>query len=125
VTGTPACEHAVQPPEAGAGAVFVDRFHVPMALARPGLRAGDFREERLGRRIAVQDRVLAAFLVVENKLDADVGAVGPLRIGRVRPVAAHVADISLGFGHCLSCFWRSRPVVQTSKGMGGDSPGKF
>jgi hypothetical protein len=43
-------EHAMQPPEAGAGAVFVDRLHVPVALARPGRGADDLRQEGLGLR---------------------------------------------------------------------------
>src|SRR5690606_1715005 len=47
-------EEVAQAPEAGAGAVFVDRFHVPVALAGPGLRAGDLGEEALGGGVAVQ-----------------------------------------------------------------------
>ena len=77
---------APQPPEAGARAVFVDRFHVHVALAGPGLRADDLRQERFRRGVAVQDVVLAAFLVVEHELDGDDGAARPFRIGRrLRP----------------------------------------
>ena len=43
-------EQPVQPPEPGARAVVVDRFHVPVALARPGRGPGDVGQERLGLR---------------------------------------------------------------------------
>ena len=61
-------EHAVQPPEAGARAVFVDRLHVHVPHARPGRCADDFRQEGFRRRVAVQDVVLAAFLVIDDEL---------------------------------------------------------
>src|SRR3546814_91402 len=56
-------EQAVEPPEAGAAAVLVDRFHVHVALARPGLRADALRE--VGRRggVAWPVGVTAALLV--------------------------------------------------------------
>ncbi len=87
-------EEAVEPPEAGAGAVFVDRFHVPVAHARPGGGADDLGEERLGGGVAVQDRVLAAFLVVEDELDGDAGAARPVGVRRVRTVAQHVPAVA-------------------------------
>ena len=86
-------EHAPQPPEAGARAVFVDRLHVHVAHARPGLRADDLREERLRGRVAVEDVVLAALLVVDDELDRDARAARPVRVGRVAAVADHVARI--------------------------------
>ena len=87
-------EEVAEAPEAGAGAVFVDRFHVPVALAGPGLGAGDLGEEALGGGVAVEDRVLAALLVVEDEADGDLGAAGPVGGGRVAAVALHVPRIA-------------------------------
>ena len=89
-------QQVVEAPEAGAGAVLVDRFHVPVALARPGLGAGDLGEEGLGGGVAVEEVVLAALLVVEDDLDGDVGAAGPVGEGRVAAVAVHVAWVAHG-----------------------------
>ena len=86
-------EQPPQPPEAGARAIFVDRLHVHVALARPGLRADDLRQERLGGRVAMQDVVLAALLVVEHELHGDPRAARPFRVGRVAAVADDVARI--------------------------------
>src|SRR5690606_17308818 len=88
-------EDAVKPPETGAGAVFVDRLHVPVTLARPLRGADDLGEEGLGGLIAVEDAVLAALLVVDDELHRDPGAVRPARIGRRRAIAMHVAGISV------------------------------
>ena len=89
-------EDAVQPPEAGARAIFVDRFHVPVALSRPGLRADDFRQERFRGGVAMQHAVLATFLVVDDELHRDAGAARPLGIGRIGAIAAHVSDVTHG-----------------------------
>ena len=64
-------EQAMQAPEAGPRAVFVDRLHVHVAHARPGRGADDLRQERFGRGVAVQDVVLAALLVVDDELHGD------------------------------------------------------
>ena len=72
-------------PEAGARAIFVDRLHVHVASARPRLRADDLRQERLRRRIAVQDVVLAALLVVEDELHGDRAPPGHFGSGGLRP----------------------------------------
>ena len=61
-------EHAMQSPEAGARAVFVNGFHVHVAHAGPGRCADDFGEEGFRGRIAVQDVVFAALLVVDDEL---------------------------------------------------------
>src|SRR5690606_9685435 len=88
-------EEPVETPEPRTGAVVVDRLHVPVALARPGLRAGNVREERLGGRVAMEDRVLAPLLVVQHERDGDLRAVRPACIGRGRAVAGHVAGIAV------------------------------
>ena len=91
-------EQAMQPPEAGAGAIFVDRFHVPVALAGPGRGADDLGQEGLRGGVAMQDAVLAAFLVVDDELHRDMRAARPFRIRRVGAVAAHVSFVT----HCPS-----------------------
>ena len=49
------------------------------------LRADDLGQERLRRRVAVQHRVLGAFLVVEDELHGDAGAARPARVRRRGP----------------------------------------
>src|SRR5438552_6727649 len=61
-------EEPPQTPEARAGAIFINRFHVPMALAGPGLSADDLGEKRLRSSIAMENAVLAALLVIEHEL---------------------------------------------------------
>ena len=89
-----ALEHPVKPPEARAGAVVVDRFHVPVALALPGLGADDFRQEGFRGGVAMLDRVLATFLVVHDDLHGDACAARPFRIGRLGPVTSHVPAVA-------------------------------
>ena len=84
-----------QPPEPGAGAVFVDRLHVHVALARPGLCADDLGQERLRRRIAVQDAVLAALLVVDDELQATRASPGQRGCGGLRRSRRDRGDIAL------------------------------
>ena len=100
-------EHPMQAPEAGARAVFVDRFHVHVALARPGRGADDLRQERLGGGVAVQDVVLAAFLVVDDELHRHARAVRPVREGRRAPVADHVPRIVRRARHASTSLARS------------------
>ena len=88
-----AVEQAEQAPDADAGAVLVDLLHADVAHAFKRLGADDLGEEGLGSLVAVQDRVLAALLVVEDELQGDAGAAGPVGMGRVRPVADQVAWI--------------------------------
>lgn len=86
-------EKAVQPPEAGARTIFVDRFHVPVALGRPGLSADDFREKGLRGGVAVKHAILSALLVIDHELHGDPGAIGPGNM-RVRTMAQEIAGIS-------------------------------
>ncbi len=88
-------EHPPQPPEAHPRAVFVDRLHVDVALARPWRRSDDLREEGLRGGVAMQDVVLAAFLVVDDELHGDARAARPICGGRVAPVTDHVARVGL------------------------------
>jgi hypothetical protein len=84
----------VQPPEAGASAVFVDGFHVPVALARPWHRTRYFRQESLGRLVAVKDAVFTAFLVIDHELHRDMRTARPCRIRWIGSIAAHVTQIT-------------------------------
>ena len=103
-------EHAMQAPEAGARAIFVDRFHVHVALARPGRGADDLGQEGLGGGVAVQDVVLAAFLVVDDELQGHARAARPVRERRIAAIADHVARIGLGHATPLA---RKRPAART------------
>ena len=80
-------EHPPEPPEAGAGAVFVDQFHAHVALAGPGRGADDLGQESLRGAVPVQDVVLAALLVIDHELHADPRIAGPMRMGRIAAVA--------------------------------------
>ena len=93
-----ACEQPVKSPETGAGAVFVDRLHVPVPLAGPGRRADDLGKERLRGGVAMQDAVLAAFLVIDDELHGDSRATGPFRIGGLGAVPVQVSWVSQ---HCF------------------------
>ena len=86
-------EQAMHAPEAGARAVFVNRFHVHVALARPRCGADDFGKERFGRCVAMQNVVLTAFLVVDDELNGDAGVIWPARMRRVAPIADKIARI--------------------------------
>ncbi len=77
-------EQPVQPPEPGARAVFIDRFHVPVPLAGPHPRAVDIGQEGLGGGIAMQDVVLAALFVIDDELNGDARAIRPLRLSSRR-----------------------------------------
>ena len=96
-------EQLVQTPKTCARTVFVDRLHVPVALPRPLCGARDVGEECFGLSVTVQNAVLAAFFVVQNKADGDFGPTGPFGIWRVRPVADHIARISVHA--CLLSVW--------------------
>ncbi len=91
-------EHAMEPPEAGARAIFVDRFHVHVPLAGPSLRTDNLGEERLGGRIAMQDAVLPALLVIDHELDGDARAARPIGVGRLAAIADKITWIIGGCG---------------------------
>ena len=88
-------EHAMQPPETGARAVFVDQLHVHVALARPGRGADDLRQERLGGEVAMQNVVLAALFVIDHELQRDPRPARPIRERRRAAVSSHVARVFL------------------------------
>jgi hypothetical protein len=85
----------MQPPEAGARSIFVDRLHVHVALARPWAAPtiSDRKASRGG--VAMEDVVLAAFLVVDDELQRDARAAGPARLRRVGAIADHVAGVGV------------------------------
>ena len=85
-------EQPQESPDAGPRAVLVERLHAHVAHPER-LGADDLRQERLRRLVAVQHRVLAALLVVEDELDGDAGAAGPACVRRVLAVAGEVARV--------------------------------
>ena len=84
-------EQLEDPPDTGAAAILVERFHAHVALALQRLRRNHFREKRFGLLVAMQHVALAAFLVVEHEGQGDAGVARPLRVGRVTAVTDQVA----------------------------------
>jgi hypothetical protein len=69
-----------------------------MALAEPGRGADDFREKSFGGGVAVQNVVLAAFLIIDDELQRDARAIRPVGERRRAAIAGKVARIGF-FGH--------------------------
>ena len=105
-------QQPVQAPEAGARAVFVDGFHVPVALAWPLRGADDFRQEGFRCRVAMQHAVLAAFLVVQDELYGDARFARPLCGRRGLSVSVHVTAVS--HGTLLQTFFDDECLTQES-----------
>ena len=87
-------EQVEETPHAGTRAIFIDRFHRHVARALERRRADDLGQEHFGCRIAVEHRVLGAFLVIQHELDGDPGVARPARMRRRGAVADHVARIA-------------------------------
>ena len=85
-------EGAQHAPESGARAVLEQRFHAHVTHRECGC-ADDLRQEGLGAGIAVEHAILGAFLMVQDELHGDPGAVGPARMRRLRAIAAQIAGI--------------------------------
>src|SRR5262245_15259320 len=69
-----------------------------MPLARPRHRAEYVRQERLRLLVAMQDRALATFLIIDHELHRDTGAAGPARVRRVATIAERVAAVGRAHG---------------------------
>ena len=114
-------EQAVEAPEAGPGAIFVDRLHIHVAHSRPGRGADDLGQECFRRGVAVQDVVLAPLLVIDDELQGDARVVRPARVGRRAAVADHVARIGLAVRHAhLSpgpAWIAARPTLRQDRGL--------
>src|SRR4029078_4893567 len=95
----PLAEHPPQPPETGPRSVFVDRLHVHVTHAGPGLCADDLGQKRLRGGVPMEDVVLAAFLVVDDELHREACTTWPARVGWNAAVADHVARVAGGGGH--------------------------
>lgn len=78
-------EQLEDPPDAGAAAILVQRFHAHVALALQGLGGDHFRKEGFRLLVAVQDIALAAFFVIEHERQGDAGIARPVRVRRVEP----------------------------------------
>jgi hypothetical protein len=69
-----------------------------MAHAGPRRSADDFGKKGLRRGVAMQDIVLAAFLVIDDELQSDARAIWPIGVRRRAAIADHVAWIGV-VGH--------------------------
>src|SRR5436190_8466723 len=96
-------------PEASARAVFINRFHIPVPPAGPGLGADNLGEEGFRSVIAMEDAVLPALLVIENELNSDMSALRPLRIRNGAAITLEVTWLGLAHGPGLS--WSLRPAT--------------
>jgi hypothetical protein len=67
VTGAALGEQAVQPPETGAAAIFIEAFHRHGAgrMARGAHHVG---QEPFGQFIAIEDAVFRAFFVIDDEI---------------------------------------------------------
>ncbi len=88
----------MQAPEAGTGAIFVDRFHVEIALTGPWCRTNDFREQVFRRRITIENTAFTAFLVIDHELHGNARAARPLGVGNISAIANEIAGICI-FDH--------------------------
>src|SRR5262249_34661635 len=77
------------------------------------LDEAELGQERFGALVAVEDRVLRPFLVVDDELESDARSVRPLRIGAPAPVADQVAWIPV-----------PHRVVLSIRGAPSRSPGR-
>ena len=108
----PLAKQVEDTPDSGAGAVFVDRLHRHVARALERRGADNLGQEGLGGRIAVQDAVFAALLVVQHELDGDPCTAQPMHRRRRAPVADQVAVVSGRPGHWA--FFLPRPSTQAA-----------
>ena len=90
-------EKAVEAPESSAAAVFIDQFHVHVPHPRQRLGPDDLGQEGFGGGVAMENVVLAAFLVIDDELQGEPRFARPLRVRGQRPVAAHVPRITREF----------------------------
>ncbi len=88
----------VQSPETGARAIFIEAFHSHGTGAQMALGVDHLRQEGFGAFVAMQDVVLAAFLVVDDELHGDTGPVRPLRVGGIGAIANQIAGV-IGHPH--------------------------
>ena len=80
-------EQAMQTPEPCPRAILIQGFHVHVSLVYERFRTDHLGQKRFGRRVAVQDAIFGAFLVIDHKLHGDARTIGPARIGNPASVA--------------------------------------
>ena len=88
------------PPDTGTRAVFVNGFHGQVTVRVSG-RTNNFGQELLGARVTVQDAILAAFLIIQDKLHRNARPIRPLCMGHVFTVTDQVTRV-LTQGHTVS-----------------------
>ena len=84
-------------PHTHAAAVFVYRFHAHMSHVLARLGADNFREERFGCLISMQNGVFTTLFIIDYELNRDPRIIWPLRVWGRRCIAGHVPRV--GGGH--------------------------
>src|SRR5690606_27196868 len=84
-----ALEDPQHPPQPRPRTVLVERLHAHVAVGER-LGGGDLGQERLRRRIPVQDAVFGALFVLGHELDGGRRTAGALWVGWSAAVAHHV-----------------------------------
>ena len=88
---SPVGKQAVQPPKAGAAAIFIEAFH----RHRPGgmaLRAHHFRQKGLGAFVAIEHAIFGAFLEIDDELQRYPRAARPAWVRGMSAIADQIAD---------------------------------
>ncbi|MNH60701.1 hypothetical protein D3C73_125920 [compost metagenome] len=104
-------EQFQNPPDPGAAAILVKRFHAHVTRALQRLSGHHLGEEGFGLFIAVQNVALAAFFVIEYERQSDAGIARPVWVRRVTAVTDQVAWVVSA--HC------SLPSYSLTDGCGG------
>ena len=83
-------EQARDPPQACPAAIFVHALRSEVSVALGDTRRTDFRQRLLRPAVAVAHRILGAFLDVENEIQRQTRAAGPIGMRRFGAVADEV-----------------------------------
>mmetsp|Transcript_18300 Transcript_18300/g.34756 ORF Transcript_18300/g.34756 Transcript_18300/m.34756 type:complete len:331 (-) Transcript_18300:73-1065(-) len=94
-------KETVEPPKARTGTVVIESFHVEMTFIVISLGSDDFTQQLFRLVISMQKATLSTFFVINDKVECDLGTLGPLELGRLTPVSNHITAAILGLGIIL------------------------
>ena len=83
----------MQAPKTRPRPIFINRFHVPMALTRPSASADDLGQEGFGGGISMEGAILAALFIVHDELHSDARPSRPVGRRGACAIAAKIAWI--------------------------------